>query len=85
MSNCVKNLNRNALERQQTLAFEPNMDGEEGFQLIPTAFTVEACRKALAEMIIINELPYRFIEGYGFQRFLTTLQPKLYIRDIPSR
>ena len=57
MSNCVKNLNRNALEGQQTLAFEPNMDGEEEFQLVPTVFTVEACRKALAEIIIIDELP----------------------------
>ena len=61
------------------------MNGEEGFQLVPTAFTVETSRKALAEMIIINELPFRFVEGYGFQRYSTTLQPKLQIRDIPSR
>ena len=85
MSNYVKNLNRNALEGQQTLAFESNMDGEEGFQLVPTTFIVEACRKALVEMIIIDELPCRLVEGYGFQRFLTTLQPKLCIRDIRSR
>ncbi|KAL0016269.1 hypothetical protein SO802_003338 [Lithocarpus litseifolius] len=36
-------------------------------------------------MIIIDELPFRFIEGYEFQRYSTTLQPKLRIRDIPSR
>ncbi|XP_050262612.1 zinc finger BED domain-containing protein RICESLEEPER 2-like [Quercus robur] len=65
--------------------FEPKMDGEEGFQLVPTAFNVEASRKALAEMVIIDELPFRFVEGYGFQRYATTLQPKLRIRDIPSR
>ena len=35
-------------------------------------------------MIIIDELPFRFVEGYGFQRSSTTLQPKLQIRDIPS-
>jgi len=35
-------------------------------------------------MIIIDELPFRFVEGYGFQRYSTTLQPKLQIRDIPS-
>ena len=51
---CVKNPNRDVLKGQQTLAFKPKMDGEEGFQLVPTAFTVEASRKTLAEMIIIN-------------------------------
>ena len=37
------------------------MDGEEGFQLVPTAFTVEASKRVLAEMIIIDELPFRDI------------------------
>nr|XP_023873759.1 uncharacterized protein LOC111986365 [Quercus suber] len=81
---CVKNPNRDTLKGQQTLAFEPKMDGEEGFQLVPTAFTFEASRKAIVEMVIIDELPFRFVEGYGFQRYSTTLQPKLRIRDIPS-
>ena len=36
-------------------------------------------------MIIINELPFRFVKGYEFQRYSTTLQPKLQIRNIPSR
>ena len=60
------------------------MNGEEGFQFVPTAFTVETSRKAFAEMIIIDELLFRFVEGYGFQRYSTTLQPKLQIRDITS-
>ena len=76
---------RVTLKGQQTLAFEPKKDGEEGFQLVPTAFNVEAARKALAKMVIINELPFTFVEGYGLQRYSTTLQPKLRIRDIPSR
>ena len=46
---CVKNPNRKTLKGQKTLAFEPKMDGEKGFQLVPTTFTVEASRKALAE------------------------------------
>ena len=83
--NYVKNPNKASLRGQQTLAFEPKMNGEEGFQLVPTAFTVEASRKALTEIIILDELPFRFVEGYGFQRYSTTLQPKLQIRDIPSR
>ena len=63
---CVKNPNRKTLKGQQTLAFEPKMDGEEGFQLVPTAFTIKASRKALAKMIIIDELPFKFVEGYEF-------------------
>ena len=42
------------------------MDREEGFQLVPTAFIVKASRKALVEIVIINELPFRFVEGYWF-------------------
>ena len=49
------------------------MDGKEGFQLVPTAFTIETSRKALAEFVIIDELSFRFVEGYGFQRYSTTL------------
>ena len=75
--NCVKNPNRDGLKGQQTFAFELKMDGEEGFYLVPTIFTVEASRKAPAEMIIIDELPFRFVEGYEFQRYSTNFQPKL--------
>jgi len=39
---------------------------------------------ALAEMIIIDELPFRFVKGYRFQRYSTTLQLKLRIKDISS-
>ena len=39
---CVKNPSRVTLKGQQTLAFEPKMDGEEGFQFVPTTFIVEA-------------------------------------------
>ncbi|KAK9991746.1 hypothetical protein SO802_026731 [Lithocarpus litseifolius] len=60
---CVKNPNKDTLKGQQTLAFEPKMDGKEGFQLVPTDFIVEASRKALAEMVIIDELPFRFVES----------------------
>ena len=64
---CVKNPNRVTLKGQQTLAFEPKKDGEEGFQLVPTGFTVEASRKALAEMFIIDELPLGLLKGMGFK------------------
>ena len=50
-----------------------------------TTFTIEASRKAIAEMIIIDKLPFRCVEGYGFKKYVTTLQPKLHLKDIPSR
>ena len=50
-----------------------------------TSFSVEASRKVLAEMIIIDKLPFRYVKGYGFKKYVTTLQPKLQLKDIPSR
>ena len=81
---CPKNPNKED-KGQKTLAFEPRNDRDEGFKLVSTTFSVEASRKALAKMIIIDELPFRCVEGYGFKKYVTTLQPKLRLKDIPSR
>ncbi|GMP94322.1 hypothetical protein CsSME_00043812 [Camellia sinensis var. sinensis] len=51
-------------------------DGDEGVNLVATSFSVEAIRKALTEMIVLDELPFRFIKGKGFKRFCAVLQPK---------
>ena len=86
MPNCPKNPNRKDLfKEQKILAFETKKDGEEEFQLVSTTFTNEASRKALVEMIIIDKLPFRCIKGYEFKKYVTTLQPKLRLKDIPSR
>ena len=45
---------------------------------------VKASRKALAKMIIIDKLPFRCVKGYGFKKYVTTLQLKLHLKDIPS-
>uniref|UniRef100_A0A2N9INA8 BED-type domain-containing protein n=1 Tax=Fagus sylvatica TaxID=28930 RepID=A0A2N9INA8_FAGSY len=75
---CAKNPNRE-LRGQKTLSFEPKKEGEVGFDLIATTFTIEAGRKALAEMIILDELPFMFVENYGFRRFVKVLPPKFKI------
>ncbi|XP_075652751.1 zinc finger BED domain-containing protein RICESLEEPER 1-like [Castanea sativa] len=80
---CPKNLNRED-KGQKTLAFEPKNDRDEGFKLVSITFFVEASRKALAEMIVIDELPFRCVAGYGFKKYVTTLQPKLRLKDILS-
>ncbi|XP_073016174.1 zinc finger BED domain-containing protein RICESLEEPER 2-like [Primulina eburnea] len=42
----------------------------------------ELSRKALAKMIIVDELPFSFVEGEGFRYFMTVTQPQF---RIPSR
>ncbi|XWS54112.1 hypothetical protein CRYUN_Cryun10bG0060400 [Craigia yunnanensis] len=40
-------------------------------------FDQEACRIALAKMIVIDELLFKFIEHEGFREFMSVAQPKL--------
>ncbi|CAL5421469.1 unnamed protein product [Camellia sinensis] len=68
---------------QQTLSFQSKKDGDEGVNLVAMSFSVEAARRALAEMIVLDELPFMFVEGEGFKRFCAVLQPKF--KNIPSR
>ena len=83
--NCPKNPNREDLVKgKKILGFEPKKDGKEGFQHVSTTFTIEASRKALSKMIIIDELPFRYVEGYGFKKYAITLQLKIHLKDIPS-
>ncbi|KAF8661542.1 hypothetical protein HU200_056963 [Digitaria exilis] len=46
------------------------------------SYSIEDCREALAEMIIIDEMPFRTVEGEGFKRYSKVLQPRF---DPPSR
>ena len=41
-------------------------------------FNFEACKKALTEMIILDELSFRFVEGLGFRRFMFVAQPRFH-------
>ena len=56
-------------------------DVEEG-NLVPRTLTNVVGRKVLAEMIILDELPFRFGENQGFRRFCNVFQPNF---NIPSR
>jgi hypothetical protein len=37
-------------------------------------YDYDECRKALVKMVIINELPFNFVEGKRFKLFSRTLQ-----------
>ena len=45
-------------------------------------YNYDEFKQALAKMVIIDELPFNFVEGRGFKLFARTMQPRF---DIPSR
>ncbi|XP_028095183.1 zinc finger BED domain-containing protein RICESLEEPER 2-like [Camellia sinensis] len=82
LKNCTKYPYRDT-HGQQSLGFKPREVGGEGVvDVVATSFSVEVARRYLAEMIVIDELPFRFADGVGFKRFCNVMQPKF---KIPSR
>lgn len=92
--NGTKNLNNHLLTQckkipkdhidicQKIISLQPlkKEDGNGiGSTLVGVGFDVDACRKALARMIIVHELPFKFVEGEGFRYFMSIVQPKLSI------
>ena len=70
-------------QRQKTLSFQNVKGGKEGeTNLVAIAYNKEACRVALTQYIVLDEFPFRHVEGEGFKRFVKTLQPRF---EIPSR
>ncbi|KAL5743189.1 hypothetical protein ACOSP7_029921 [Xanthoceras sorbifolium] len=68
---------------QKNLMMQTTMDGYGVTGSVNTySFNKEECRRALAEMIIIDELPFRFVENRGFRRFCSLLCPTF---EVPSR
>jgi len=80
---CPKNPNllSNGLN-QTVLTFDPNGCGGVNLGAASHRFNVESCRKALAKFIILDEKPFRLVEGEGFKHFCRTLQPQF---AFPSR
>ncbi|OMO98567.1 putative Zinc finger, BED-type [Corchorus olitorius] len=66
--------------RQSKLALSKNKDGEGSIGT--WVFSQETTRKSLARMIILDELPFKFVEGRGFRQLMFDAQPKFVI---PSR
>ena len=72
--------------RQALLTFKPDRveaNGNEPVGLVGTwKFDQELIRAALAKMVVIDELPFRFVEGEGFRNFVYAAYPRF---KIPSR
>ena len=46
------------------------------------SFDQEAIRNALANMVIVDKLPFKFVEAEGFKQFMSVACPRF---KIPSR
>ena len=53
------------------MSFGPKKEEEEGFDLVATTFIIEVGRNALIEMIILDELPFMFIENFEDEGYNT--------------
>ena len=60
--------------KQTNLVFQK--DDEEESKLVPWKFDQGDCREALAKMIMIDELSFRFVEREGFRLFMSVCQPR---------
>jgi hypothetical protein len=74
-------------KKQKILILEPNKaGGESGDRSVGTlkaiGYDYDECTQALVKMVIIDKLPFNFMEGKRFRLFSKTLQPKF---DISSR
>ena len=71
-------------KKQKILSFQPIV-GKEGSTtqtLAAWVFDQEKCRKLLARMITIDELPFKYVECEGFHDFFNDMQPRF---EVPSR
>ena len=57
-----------------TLAFKPkksdDVEGANGNSLIAVSYNESMCREAFARMIIVDELPFKFVEHERFRNYI---------------
>ena len=69
--------------RQALLTFKLDVEASENVGLFEAwKFDQDQIRAALSKMIIIDELPFKFVEGEGFKQFVVVVCPRF---KIPSR
>ena len=58
------------------MSFQAKREGESGSNVLVVAnYSEERIRLALARMIVIDELPFKFVEHQGFQEFMEIVKP----------
>lgn len=67
-------------KRQALLTFMPNSNCSENVGVVGTwSFDQDMIRKALSRMVIVDELPFKFVEGEGFKNFILSTCPRFKI------
>ena len=79
---CPKNPNNESKHRQSQLIFEKDPNNEGEARLKSWVFNPQEARVSVAKMIIIDELPFRFVENVGFRLRMYVCCPSL---NMPSR
>ncbi|KAF7135723.1 hypothetical protein RHSIM_Rhsim08G0120500 [Rhododendron simsii] len=76
LQKCTHNPFKKDKKKQKTLQFQTKVEGEKGESSLGLwKFDQVACWNALAKMIIIVELPFKFVDHEGFREFCTVMQP----------
>ena len=82
MLSCMKNP-YNKDSKQVLLTFKPDNASSDSVGVVATwKFDQEAIRKALCNLLIQDELPFKFVEGEGFKNFMIIVCPRF---KVPSR
>ncbi|KAL2517937.1 BED-type domain-containing protein [Abeliophyllum distichum] len=80
-NNCKKYPGRLQDKKQKILSFENQKEGG-GSNLIAIGRSKVECRVACAKMVILDELPFRFVEAHGFRLICSVACPQF---EPPSR
>ena len=70
---------------QTTLSFQAkqtSVEGEFNNEIVVTKFSIERIQMALARMIVVDELTFRFVEHGSFIYFMEVAEPRFLV---PSR
>ncbi|WOL20604.1 zinc finger BED domain-containing protein RICESLEEPER 2-like [Canna indica] len=81
LNNCKKHL-YSVETRQKQLSLQSSIGGDNMGVLSTWKFDQEYSRKCLSLMIVLDELPFKFVEREGFKKFVQSLNPKF---KMPSR
>ncbi|XP_077222135.1 zinc finger BED domain-containing protein RICESLEEPER 2-like [Tasmannia lanceolata] len=84
ISSCKKSPPPNINTKQTQLNYQPikGQEGDGSGTLTNWKFDQEAIRNALARMIIVDEIPFKFVENEGFRDLMSVACPRF---CIPSR
>ncbi|KAK2654954.1 hypothetical protein Ddye_008006 [Dipteronia dyeriana] len=64
--------------KQKQLFMQPKTEQDEG-KLITTTYNEEKCREALARFVLLDESPFKTVEGKGFKYMLGVFEPGFHV------